>query len=232
MFNKLSFHQLFCFFAWSTSDYNICAIYTSTIEINISKLRKPFVRLSICFQKLWSLSESWELVGMEKNWSELGTYSRACKICYSFESRLELWSLVVLKVAPNFKAGRNSEAEFKTINVGRGYVINVGRGYVRNDKGRHRAARAAKKEHLESFCQISAGEFSCRYVAKFKQKCKNDYTFCWPGVLKLCNFLPSQKGSIIAVGLLGAWQKSDLTPTHFSPANSWLFTNTNTKKYK
>ena len=133
MFNKLSFHQLFCFFAWSTSDYNICAIYTSTIEINISKLRKPFVRLSICFQKLWSLSESWELVGMEKNWSELGTYSRACKICYSFESRLELWSLVVLKVAPNFKAGRNSEAEFKTINVGRGYVMNDGRGYVMND---------------------------------------------------------------------------------------------------
>ena len=35
--------------------------------------------------------------------------------------------------------------QFKTINVGRGYVINVGRGYVRNDKGRHRAARAAKK---------------------------------------------------------------------------------------
>ena len=39
--------------------------------------------------------------------------------------------------------------QFKTINVGRGYVINVGRGYVRNDKGRHRAARAAKKHFWE-----------------------------------------------------------------------------------
>ena len=29
---------------------------------------------------------------------------------------------------------------------GRGYVINVGRGYVITDKGRHRAARAAKNK--------------------------------------------------------------------------------------
>ena len=36
-------------------------------------------------------------------------------------------------------------SQFKTMNVGRGYVINVGRGYVINYKGRHRAARAAKK---------------------------------------------------------------------------------------
>ena len=48
--------------------------------------------------------------------------------------------------------GRNSEAGFKTMTAGRGYVRNVGRGYVINewqrlcnDKGGHRAARAAKK---------------------------------------------------------------------------------------
>ena len=47
--------------------------------------------------------------------------------------------------------------QFKTINVGRGYVINVGRGYVRNDKGRHRAARAAKKnfpKKKKPFCNF------------------------------------------------------------------------------
>ena len=38
--------------------------------------------------------------------------------------------------------------QFKTINVGRDYVINVGRGYIMNDKGRHRAARAAKNVHF------------------------------------------------------------------------------------
>ena len=41
-------------------------------------------------------------------------------------------------------------SQFKTMNVGRGYVINVGRGYVINYKGRHRAARAAKKGKMQN----------------------------------------------------------------------------------
>ena len=54
----------------------------------------------------------------------------------------------------------NSEAEFTTMNIGRGYVINVGRGYVINYKGRHRAARAAKKIIAEiSFEVLEVGAY-------------------------------------------------------------------------
>ena len=46
--------------------------------------------------------------------------------------------------------GRQRLCDSRPLINGRGYVINVGRGYVRNNKGRHRAARAAKKANSSS----------------------------------------------------------------------------------
>ena len=65
------------------------------------------------------------------------------------------------------------------MNVGRGYVINIGRGYVINDKGRHRAARAAKKG-LKKLCRVPGNLLATRtfHVASLEASSLNRLHTC------------------------------------------------------